>query len=84
MLTRNSDTPSNNGSTGDNLRDGSILAAAQGGATAGQKRVHMNMLRVSTETDDKRDSIAPLIENATGLPVPRTPDAAPSTPVREP
>ena len=37
VLTRNSDIPSNNGSTGDNWCDGSILWAAQGGATAGQK-----------------------------------------------
>ena len=76
VLTRNSDTPSNNGSTGDNWRDGSILAAAQGGSTAGQKRGHMNMLRVNTETDDEGDAIPPLIDNATGIPVPRTPDAA--------
>ena len=84
VLTRNSDTPSNNGSTGDNWRDGSILAAAQGGSTAGQKRGHMNMLRVNTETDDEGDAIPPFIDNATGIPIPRTPDAAPSTPVRAP
>ena len=84
VLTRNSDTPSNNGSTGDNWRDGSILAAAQGGSTAGQKRGHMNMLRVNTETDDEGDAIPPLIDNATGIIVPRTLDAAPSTPVRAP
>ena len=83
VLTRNSDTPSNNGSTGDNWRDGSILAAAQGGA-CGQKRGHMNMLRVNTETDDEGDAIPPLIDNATVIPVPRTPDAAPLNPVRAP
>ena len=44
----------------------------------------MNMFRVSTETDDDRDAIPPLIDNATGLPAPRTPDAVLSTPVRAP
>ena len=42
------------------------------------------MLKVSTETDDEGDAIPLLIDNATGIPVPRTPDAAPSTPVRAP
>ena len=42
------------------------------------------MLRVNTETDDDGAVIPPLIDNATGIPVPRTPDAAPSTPVRAP
>ena len=84
VLTRNLDTPFKNGSTGDNWCDGSILAAAQGGATAGQKCVHIKMLRVSSETDDEGDATPPLIENPTGLSVPRTPDAASLTPVRAP
>ena len=79
-----SDTPSNIGSTRDNWRDGSILAAAQGGTKAGQKRGHMNILRVSTETDDEGDAIPSLIDNATGLHVLRTPDVAPSTSICAP
>ena len=42
------------------------------------------MLRVNTETDDEGDAIPPLIDNATGITVPRMPDAAPSTPILAP
>jgi hypothetical protein len=74
VLTRNSDPWS----------DGSILAASQAGSTTGQKRGHMNMLTASTEIDYEGADIPPLIDNATRLIAPRTPEAAPSTPVRAP